>query len=115
MSGLEKYFKSKKSNPIQEEFIRQYEQQQKETQEPEEEWMKEKSKLHSTINSLESENRSIKQKYERLKAKHVELLQMLLTKELKIQSLENRCGSLVENSEKTKSEFNLLLELVITF
>lgn len=114
MSGIDKYFKSKKTNPIQEEFIRQCEQQKKESDEPQIEWIKEKSKLQSTINSLESENRDIKQKYERLKAKHVTLLQMLLTKEQKIQNLENRGGSLMENTVKTKSKIDVLVELVIS-
>lgn len=116
MSSLEKYFKSKKSNPIQDEFIRQLEQNKKESDGPENVHIKEKLKFESKINSLESENRDIKQKYDRLKAKHVQLLQLLLTQEQKIQSLELRCNAYANLNEtvlNTNSSCNVITELVI--
>lgn len=117
MSGLDKYFKSKKSNPIEEEFIRQLEQTKKDSNGPDDERDKEKQKFESTINSLENENRDIKQKYERLKAKHVQLLQVLLSQEQKIQTLEARCANSNENENKLKTYSNcdLLAELVIFY
>lgn len=117
MSGLNKYFKSTKSNPIEEEFIRQLEQAKKDSNGPDDERDKEKQKFESTINSLENENRDIRQKYERLKAKHVQLLQVLLSQEQKIQTLEARCANLNENKNtlKTYSNCDLLAELVISY
>lgn len=113
MSGLEKYFKSTKSNPIQDEFIRQCAEIKKEVNEPKNEDIEQKLKLQSVIDSLKIENREIKQKYERLKAKHVQLLQVLLTQEQKVQNLEKRFANLDESAMKSNSHCDVVAELVI--
>lgn len=119
---MEKYFKSIKKNPIEEEFLRQCEQTEQSEQRANEtqiDWANEKSKLENTIAQLKVEKDNYKNKYDHLKAKHIQLLQVLLKIEEKNQNLENRIASLDATFDDSKQNpvpvFDFPAELVISF
>lgn len=101
-------FSVKKSHPIEQAFLRQCEEVQKECFEneqcvAEQTWAKEKSSLEQRVMVLEFENDKFKSKYEKIKAKHIELLQTLLTLEKKNQNLEIEIQSLKMTNDPKSS------------
>lgn len=60
---------------------------------------REKTDFENTIKGLQSENQQIKTKYDKLKAKHIDLLQTLLGLEGKNQKLENECQELRKSTQ----------------
>lgn len=85
MSGINKYFK-KTPNSIEQAFLRQS--KSNENTEPPSTWTNEKKILEDKIGILQTENQDMRQKYDKLKSKHVKLLQVLFEMEKKHQNLE---------------------------
>lgn len=88
MSDISKYFKSKKTNSIENSFILQCQQEEEEETKPPNEWENEKMLLERKIETLQIEKREVLKKYENLKTKHMQLLQLLFKLEKKNQDLE---------------------------
>lgn len=90
MSSIRNYFKTNQLNAIEKSFLQQCEEKTEITEldRNEESWAKEKTAYEDKIIALESEKKNISLKYERLKEKHVHLLQLLMQLETKNQKLE---------------------------
>lgn len=123
MSGIQKFFKTKNPNSIQMAFLRQTE--EKENVKLQNECTDEQQLLKNKIEILEIENRDLKKKYDNLKSKHVNLLQVLLKLEEKNQLLEMKTKSKgnsdnthpFNDNESSKSErsSDFFANLVFTF
>lgn len=91
MSDIQKYFKSKSITAIEKSFLKQCEKKTESSDfdhNKEDDWAKEKITYENKIVALEHEKKKISLKYEQLKAKHVQLLQLLMQLEKKNQTLE---------------------------
>lgn len=93
MSDIQKYFKSKNITAIEKSFLKQCEKNTESSDlddNKDDVWAKEKIAYENKITALEHEKKSISLKYENLKTKHVQLLQLLMQLEKKNQTLESR-------------------------
>lgn len=105
MSTINQYFKTKKFNAIQQSFLRQCNKTTECTElqteldcNTDDAWAEQKSVYENKIIALETDKKNISHKYDQLKAKYVQLLQVLLQLEAKNQKLE-----LLQATEKTST------------
>lgn len=114
MANIDKFFKAKKINAIEQAFLRQCDlnsnekgdtNKERESNEVTNDWIKQKSALEDNIKVLNHENKELKLKYEKLKSKHMTLLQVLLGMEAKNQSLEAKLQSVKVQDVFNESNF----------
>lgn len=104
---IDKIFKKTKLDVIEQAFLSQCYKKKDDDEKSEEverecqekNFARQKTDFENTIKGLQSENEQIKTKYDKLKAKHIELLQTLLGLEGKNQKLENECQELRKSTQ----------------
>lgn len=101
-TNINTYFKTNQCDAIQKEFLRQCQEIDcsEATNKVELLWPPEKTRLENEIQSLHREKDEIATKYEKLKKKHIELLQTLLNLELKNQEMELKIQKSAEAEKK---------------
>lgn len=103
----------KKVNAIEETFLQELERERESNQnkqseiekENESSWLLEKSSMSDVITGLTNENKEIKLKYEKLKTKHIELLQTLFNLEKKNQDMAINMQALKEKLQSVEGVF----------
>lgn len=105
---IDKIFKKTKLDVIEQAFLSQCDTKKDDDKSEEEEvereceekkFAREKTDFENTIKGLQTENQQIKTKYDKLKAKHIDLLQTLLGLEGRNQKLENECQELRKSTQ----------------
>lgn len=104
-ADISSFFSSKKSDAIQKAFIREYEKcNEIEEEADKSSWAFEKNRLENEIKTLRHEKNETITKYEKLKKKHVELLQTLFSLEKKNQDLELKLHKSMEEKKCVSDE-----------